>query len=366
MQQESSNDHKKKNVIIVLIIAFLITIPVIPILIYQYGINEPAQTNKTIGVEIKSGSSVSEISFDLKDAGLISSPLLFKAYLKLNKLESSMQAGVYDIPPMTSLKDLVEILQFGRNDITLTYVEGWRVEQLAQLLSDELDNIDYKEFVLEARDQEGYLFPDTYFFKNDSTQKDVLDRLEDTFKEKTKDLLSNKSLKEAGLTEKEAVILASIIEREAIKYEDRQIIAGILISRLKQGAKLEADATTQYAVALDKHCVPDRCRQIDVQCTLDEFADSCRSGLEKKYLEDINWWPHNLTNYDLDFDSPYNTRKYAGLPPAPISSFSLSSLKSVINHIETDYYFYLTDPDGITHYSKTLDEHVANINRYLR
>lgn len=366
MQPEPVNNHRKKNVIIVLIIALLITFPTVPFLLYQYGINEPVQTDKIIGVEIKPGSSVSEIAFDLKDAGLINSPLLFKVYLKINRLESNMQAGVYEIPPMTSLKDLVEILQFGRNDVTITFYEGWRVEQLAQLLSEKLDNINYKEFVTEARDLEGYLFPDTYFFAVDSTQKEVIDRLEDTFKQKTKELLSSKSLREAGLKEEEAVILASIIEREAVKYEDRQIIAGILIYRLRQGAALEADATTQYSVALDKHCVPDRCRQIGVECTLDEFADLCRSGLVEKYLEDIKWWPHNLTEYDLDFDSPYNTRKVAGLPPAPISSFSLSALEAVINHIETDYYFYMTDGDGVTHYTRTLDEHNNNVFKYLR
>lgn len=350
MQEQPNNGKTNKNIVIVFIIAVLITFPFVPILLYQYGINEPAPTNKTIEIDIKPGSSVSEIAFDLKDAGLINSPALFKAYLKINNLESNMQAGVYEIPPMTSLKELVNILQYGRNDVVTTYYEGWRVEQLAQMLDKEFKNVDYKEFVMAARDYEGYLFPDTYYFTVDSTQDEIIQTLKTTFEQKTSDLLSKKSLQKAELTKEEAVILASIIEREAIKYEDRQIIAGILISRLRQGAKLEADATTQYAVALEKHC------QTEV----------CKEGLEKEYLEDIKWWPQNLTKDDLNYDSPYNTRKVAGLPPTPISSFSLSALESVLNHVETDYYFYLTDAKGVTHYAETLDEHNNNVFKYLR
>ncbi|MFC1755806.1 endolytic transglycosylase MltG [Patescibacteria group bacterium] len=358
--------HQKRNILIVVILALLVTLPVVPILIYSYGVNEPAQTNKTIPVEIKPGSSVTQISLDLKDLGLISSSAFFKIYLKINKLESKMQAGSYSIPPMTSMKDLVEILQYGRNDVTIRYIEGWRVEQLAEVLSAELEEIDYKDFVVEAREYEGYLFPDTYYVNVDANQKDVMGILKNTFEDKTNDLLNNKSLKSAALSKNEAVILASIIEREAIKYEDRQIIAGILTSRLKDGAKIEADATTQYAVALDKHCVPANCRVAGVECELNTGVGVCITGLEEQYLENIKWWPQNLTTYDLAFDSPYNTRKVAGLPPTPISSFSLSSLEAVINHVETGYYFYLTDDEGVTHYATTLDEHINNINNYLR
>ncbi|MCD4697021.1 MAG: endolytic transglycosylase MltG [Bacteroidales bacterium] len=364
--ENSADNHQKRNIFIVITLALLITLPVIPVLFYRYGINEPAQTNKTISVEIKSGSSVSQISLDLKDAGLINSPALFKIYLRINNLGSKMQAGVFSVPPMTSMKKLVEILQFGRNDVTITYIEGWRVEQLAEILTQKLKNVDYKEFVVEARKFEGYLFPDTYYINIDAEQDEVMEILKDTFEEKTKDLLSNKSLRSAGLTKDEAVILASIIEREAVKFEDRQIIAGILISRMEIGAKIEADATTQYAIALDKHCVPANCRVEGAVCDLVSSVAICKTGLEQKYLDDIKWWPQNLTTYDLDFDSLYNTRKVGGLPPTPISSVSLSALEAVINHIETDYYFYLTDGDGVTHYATTSDEHVNNINTYLR
>jgi len=158
----------------------------------------------------------------------------------------------------------------------------------------------------------------------------------------------------------------SIVEREAAEHEDRRIIAGILIMRLREGMALEADATTQYAVALNKHCVPEECRNEEAICDLDPSVAVCETGLEKKYLDDVEWWPKKLTKYDLDYNSPYNTRSTVGLPPAPISSISVSALESVIDYVPSDYYFYLTDSEGITHYARDLEGHIQNTNTYLR
>ena len=348
------NGSRKKNLTIVLLLVFLLTVPTIPYLLYRYGINSNPQTNKEITVEIKQGDGVSQIANRLVDAGLINSATLFKIFVKLNGVETNLQAGVYTIPPKTTMVALVDIIQYGRNDITVRYIEGWRVEQLGMLLLEKLDNFDYQTFVVEARKLEGQLFPDTYFMNREATVKDVIDLLQDTFNEKTVDLLSPESLNEVNLTKKEAIILASIVEREAVDETDRKIIAGILIKRLGEGMRLEADATTQYAVALKKHCAQ-------------HFADSpdCLGGTDSKYLEEVTWWPYDLTEEDLDDDSPYNTRKNYGLPPTPISSFGVSALEAVVNFEPSDYYFYLTDPGGKTHYAITLDQHNTNTFKYL-
>ncbi len=362
----NQDKKRKRNIFLVVVLALLITVPVIPVLLYRYGIENPAQKNNETIFEIKTGSSVNEISENLKDAGLINSPMLFKIYLKLNKLGTNIQAGVYVIPPTTSMKRLVDIIQFGRNDVSVRYIEGWRVEQLAELLVRKLKNIDYKEFVIKARPLEGHLFPDTYYLNIDIEQDELVELLQNTFDEKTEDILAVKNLKKVGLTKEEVVILASIVEREAAEYEDRRIIAGILIMRLREGMALEADATTQYAVALNKHCVPEECRNDEVKCDLDPSVAVCETGLEKKFLEEIEWWPKQLTRYDLEHNSFYNTRSVAGLPPAPISSISLSALESVIDYVPSDYYFYLTDAEGITHYSRDLEGHIQNMDAYLR
>jgi UPF0755 protein len=139
-----------------------------------------------------------------------------------------------------------------------------------------------------------------------------------------------------------------LVEREVFNETDRPIVAGILIKRWKEGMKLDVDATTQYAIAINKlcksegYCIP----------TLEEFMQ-------------LEWWAKKLTQEDLNFDSPYNTRLKVGLPPAPIAAVSTSALNAVLNYQTTPYYFYLTDVNGVAHYAKTLAEHNANITKYL-
>ena len=365
-EEEIVPPPQRKNYVIVILLALLITFPTIPYLLYRYGTSSPAQTNKSITIEIRPGMGVSEISESLEDAGLISSPLLFKAYLKLNNLETNLQAGVFSVPPRSSIVDLVEILQYGRNDVTITYIEGWRVEQLASVLAKKLKNIEYSEFVKAARPLEGFLFPDTYNFNIEATQDDVISVLEQTFVEKTADLLSPQRLQKSGLTAEEAITLASIIEREAINQSDRVLIAGILIKRVNEGMRLEADATTQYAVALPKHCLPAECLGDDIQCRVTPQVQDCLSGQNQELLDGIEWWPYNLTKTDLAFESNYNTRLVGGYPPAPISSFGVSALEAVVDFEPSAYYFYLTDANGTTHFATTLEQHNQNTFQYLR
>lgn len=362
----------KKNRLIVLLMLLLISFPTIPFLLYRYGVNSPMQTNKDIGFEIKQGTGVSEIADNLLDAGLINSKNLFRLYVKLNKLDTNLQAGNYLIPPRSSISDLANIFQFGRNDVAITYIEGWRVEQLAQELADELENFDYKSFVETARDYEGQLFPDTYVLNRDISQDELIDLLKKTFSEKTADLLETETLGRLGLTQKQVLILASLIEREVATVDDKRIVAGILIKRLKEGMKLEVDATTQYAVALKKYCTPEICKNlaIDQECNpgreATELSQKCETGLYPKMLEDIEWWPKNLTQTDLASTNKYNTRVNSGLPPKPISSFGRESLNAVVNYEETPYYYYLTDNDGTTHFSATYEEHYQKVLQYLQ
>jgi len=137
-----------------------------------------------------------------------------------------------------------------------------------------------------------------------------------------------------GLTFDEGLTLASIVEREGRTAEDRPVIAGILLKRLKEGWALETDATIQYLLGYQS--------------------------------EQKTWWKKAIFNSDKEIKSPYNTYKNTGLPPAPIASPGLESLRAVANPTPSNYWFYLHAPDGSVHYGATFEEHQENISRYLR
>lgn len=340
---------KKKKIILISIFLFIVfVLPALFFAYYKAAVFRPSQTEKEANFVINKGDSITEISSMLYEKEAINSEFLFMIYVFLNRSDTNIQAGTYTIPAGTTLVNLVDLLSRGRNDVKLTFLEGWRVEQFAVLASQNLEKINYQEFLERAKPYEGYLFPDTYFFNKDIEEEELIEILTDTFERKTGDLLSESDLKKVGLSREQAVIFASMVEREVKKSDDREIVAGILIKRWKDGMKLDVDATTQYSIALTRLCGGE---------------DYCSPSMDQIY--DFKWWQNSLTREELDNENPYNTRAVIGLPPSPISSISLSSLSAVINYKETPYYFYLTDSEGVTHYAKNIDEHNSNVATYL-
>jgi len=329
-------DPKKKPVYTA--IGAVAVFVVLPALLYPYytvALNRPAQNHREKVFKIDRGEGASAISSRLYAEDLINSKALFDIYVVLNNLQSNLQAGVYKIPAGTSVKNLVALFGRGVDDTRITFLEGWRVEEIAQEASGKLDNIGYDKFLDLAKDYEGRLFPDTYDFNSDVDEKKLVDAMRANFKTKTADVLTAENLAKVGLSEDQALILASIVEREVHGAEDQALVAGILIKRFKEGGLVGADATTQYVVAPKTE------------------------GGQKV------WWPKLLTAEDLASASPYNTRKVAGLPPMPICSPGLQAIKAVISPTESKFYYYLTDSKGTTHYAITLDEHNRNIGKYL-
>jgi UPF0755 protein len=183
---------------------------------------------------------------------------------------------------------------------------------------------------------EGYLFPDSYLVPVNSSASAIVKLMKNNFDKKTAGLLEQ--AKERGLTPSQVLIIASLVEREARLDSDRPLVAGVLINRLKDGWPLQVDATVQYVKA-------------NKLCRLK--VSNCQE-----------WWPA-INKKDLLLSSPYNTYLRKGLPPAPISNPSLSSIKAVVNYQESDYWFYLSDKSGRVHLSRTLQEHQEKIRKYL-
>ncbi|MBI4035536.1 endolytic transglycosylase MltG [Candidatus Daviesbacteria bacterium] len=275
---------------------------------------------------IEKGAGVSTIAKKLKDEGLIRSELVFKVYVKQNNLTSKLQAGSHKLSPSMSVPKLIEALQTGSEDIWVTLIEGWRIEEMADKLNKEL-KIDKKEFLKTAK--EGYMFPDTYLFPKEATVEYVVNILKKTFDKRFTEEL-RLQIRSKGLTEAQGVILASIVEREARSDKVRTEVASILLKRFKIDMGLNADATLQYILGYQP--------------------------------QEKSWWKRHLTLEDKKIESPFNTYLYKGLPPAPIANPSLSSLEAVANaNPNTPYLYYYHNLKGNSYYAKTLEEHDQNV-----
>lgn len=327
----------------------LMVFPVLFLTYYRTALNRPAQGHKEAAFEIFEGEAVSSIAERLSAEELINSQFLFKAHLVSRGLHTKIQAGHYRISAGSSVVELAELFQHGTNDVRITFLEGWRVEEYAREASEAFKKVDYVEFLKLAKEKEGFLFPDTYLFNIEVSEEEIVETLVETFRDKTTLTLKEKKLNAVGLTLDEAVTFASIVEREVADDEDRPVVAGILIKRWEDGDLIGADATTQYAIAHLRVCDP----VVAVVCPTVEQAMV------------IDWWPKELSGGDLIWDSPYNTRKNVGLPPKPIANPGLSALEAVLNYVETPFSYYLTDDNGITHYADTLEEHKRNVALFL-
>jgi len=343
--------QSKKTTLAIALIFLLVVFPILGRSYYRLAINRETQSFKETTFEIYDGESVISIAKRLGNEELVNSEFLFKVYLIIEGLHTGIQAGTYDIPAGSTVKDLAHMFQHGTNDIKITFLEGWRVEEYARELASKFKRVDYDEFIRLASSKEGFLFPDTYLFNIEVTEREVLDTLEETFKIKTSKVLTRTAMREIDMDAAQIITVASIVEREVSREDDRPIVAGILVKRWRNETLLGADATTQYAVALDKYC--------------GEIAPGEDSCLTKDQVDLIDWWPSNITAADLQSESPYNTRKVPGLPPSPIANPGISSIGAVINYRETSYNYYLTDENGVTHYANTLEEHNRNITEYL-
>lgn len=284
---------------------------------------------------ITKGSSATKIAKDLEEAGLIKSALAFKVYTQLNGISGNIPPGEFSIPQNLNIEQLISHLRKGPTELWVTIPEGLRREEIVEKVIEQLEIKDAaafrQEFLSLTEGDEGYLFPDTYLFPKEATAERVVNLLKSTF---------NAKFTYAGkgvLSREEAVILASIIERETITDEERPIVAGVLLNRMDQGWPLQADATAQYALGTAR----------------------CRGKV------DCDWWVPPL-RANLEVNSPYNTYVINGLPPAPISNPGLSSLNAAANPAETDYMFYIHDRNGKIHFAQTLEQHNQNVQKYLR
>ncbi len=333
---------KRNNLTLATLVAFLIL--TLGIFLYWFCLGiQPVSKNSgdSISFVIEKGKSASQIGESLYKKGLIKSPLVFKLYVQFFNKSKGIQTGKFELSPSYSLVKIVEVISSAPQEVWVTIPEGLRREEVVDRYIKGLDKggkeatLFRENFLKESEGLEGYLFPDTYLIPKDIQASKVVLMMKNNFDKKISEIKSNYPF---GYSLKEVVILASLIEREAKTDEERPVIAGILYNRLEKKWPLQVDAAVQYAVASLK--MKNQGNQVD------KYWETLREG-------------------DLDIDSPYNTYKYQGLPPGPISNPGLKSLKAAANPLMSDYFFYI-HADGKVYYARTFEEHNSNIRKYLR
>jgi len=279
-------------------------------------------------VSVPEGASASEVGLLLQEQGVVQQSHTFRIAVILLGRDRGVRAGDY---LFKEPKDVISIARaittgaFGLEPIRFRVPEGATTNEMAKLFSSQLQRFDSDKFIGKAQPQEGYLFPDTYFFLPNASEDVVIDAMRQNFDAQVATLVGD--ITKSGRTLKDVVIMASILEREARNYEDRQKIAGVLWRRIKISMALQVDAAFIYSIG--------------------------RSTF-------------TLTTADLvNKDDPYNTYVHKGLPPGAIGSPSISSLRAAVNPIDKGYIFYLADRNYVTHYSKTYEEHLRKKALYL-
>lgn len=316
----------------------------------QDKLQQPAGSDpEPIEFTIEAGESLNAIANRLLEAGLISDAELFRRYLQYHKLDQGIEAGNFTLNRTMTIPQIAEALQQGRREeLIVTVPEGRRLVEVAQIVAQQVEQIDADAFMRLASDAapwkaqfpflsdvpasgslEGFLFPDTYRLPLETNARDLIERMLLNFDGQITPQM-RADAQASGRSLWDVIRLASIVEREAAVAEERPLIAGVYLNRLEAGMALDADPTIQYAL-----------------------GDSREPG---------NWWPILTIEDYRGVVAPYNTYLNPGLPPGPIANPGLGSIQAVIYPQGSDYIFFRAscNLDGTHQFARTLEEQTAN------
>jgi len=292
-----------------------------------------------VSIEVQAGSSFSRVSQELNEAGYIKYPIIFRLLAKWRDVENSIKLGEYELSPGTSPAQLLSALVQGDTiQYRVTLLEGWTFDEalaaiwqsekvLPDLLSASPAQI-AQSLDSNHENPEGLLFPDTYFYTAGTTDAELLRRAH----EKLQQVLQSEWDSRLGALPYEnsydALIMASIIEKESALASERGHIAGVFVHRLELGMRLQSDPTVIYGMRDD--------------------------------------YDGNILRQDLLTQTPYNTYRISGLPPTPIALAGLESIRASLNPLQSDYLYFVAKGDGEHYFSSNLQEHNQAVNRYQR
>ncbi len=277
---------------------------------------------------VERGASLTAIAENLQSGGVIDDAFLFRLSARLYRVSRSLKAGEYAFPARVSMGGVIDILVSGETVIRqFTVPEGLTSAEVMTLIA----GVEGLVGELDGVPTEGSLLPETYNYAWADARPDIVGRMEKAMADTLAELWPTRA---EGLpidTPAEAVILASIVEKETGVAEERALVAGVFVNRLKRGMRLQSDPTVVYALT------------------------GGTGPLDRA-----------LRSRDLRVDNPYNTYGNAGLPPGPIANPGRASLEAVLNPAETDYLYFVADGTGGHAFAKTLAEHNRNVAKWRR
>ncbi len=338
-----------KNRARIILLVTLIVIVIAAAGVYSYlslipnylstGANE-----ETVTVEVSEGDTLQAVADSLHDEGVVRNRYWFRREAQKEGVDRSIRPGTYEIPPEQPFNEIFEILQVGepQESVVVTFPEGITLYQMGQRveesgLATQEDFIQATEDYYQAQglsfdaeplfySMEGYLYPDTYHFVEDQNAIQIVETMANRMNQEFTEA-DYEAMEERGLTLHQILTKASLIERESAFPEESPQIAGVIENRLNQEMKLQIDASVIYAV-----------------------------GEGTEHLSQV-LYEH------LEVDSPYNTYRYAGLPPGPIAAPSESSIRAALDPAEHDYLFYVVGEEGHV-FAETYNEHLENVANY--
>ena len=277
-------------------------------------------------VPVERGANLNSVAAALEDAGVISNPTIFRMAARYTGADRQLKFGDYMIPASASMEDVLGIVTSGRSfSQQVTIVEGWTSWQVVQ----KLNEIDLLQGELTEIPPEGSLAPNTYAYSPRTTRADLIAQMTEA---------QQKILDEAWLvrdpetplkSKEEALILASIIEKETGKADERPQVASVFVNRLNRGMLLQTDPTVIYGITLGQ--------------------GSLGRGLRRS---------------ELDRETPYNTYVIKGLPPTPIANPGKAAIEAALNPADTEFVFFVADGTGGHAFSRTLSEHNENVRKW--
>ena len=318
-----------------LIILISVAITLLSIYLNDYANKPLSKSTEEIPFVIQSGMSFADVTDELNTLGVIKEKLPWEILGRTRGATNSIQAGEYTLTAnLTPLQLLDKLIRGDVVQLSFTIIEGWTFKQLWEAVNAS-ENIVHTvksseellaKLDLENQHPEGWFYPDTYHFPAGTTDVEFFQRAYQHMVKVLDDEWSNKNESSPLKTPMEALIMASIIEKETSVEEERTKVAAVFVTRLKRGMRLQTDPTVIY-------------------------------GMGESY-------DGNIKRKDLKADTPYNTYVHKGLPPTPIALPSRASIAAALNPADTEVVYFVAKGDGTHHFSKTYEEHKKAVIKY--